>query len=62
MTCQGQTGKMTMTMTGSYEPQHYEVHTVTQEQMPGGQAMNMAMTVTSHRVGDCTASQAATMQ
>lgn len=59
MTCNGKTGKLTMTMNGTFSPDQYEVHTSSQEQMPGGQAMNVGMTVTSHRVGECTGNETA---
>ena len=62
MTCEGRTGKRTMTMNGTFSPDQYELHTTSQEQMPGGQTMNMAMTVTSHRVGDCTGQENAKTQ
>ena len=57
MTCTGHNGKMTMTMNGTFTPDQYEIHTSSQEQMPGGQAMSVTMTVNSHRVGDCTGTE-----
>ncbi len=62
MTCQGRNGKRTMTMNGTYSSDAYQIHTTSQEAMPGGQAMNVAMTVTSHRVGDCTGQETARTQ
>ena len=62
MSCNGRTGKLTMTMNGTFTPDQYEVHTTSQQQMPGGQPMSVAMTVTSHRVGDCTGQETAKTQ
>ena len=59
MTCNGKTGKLTMTMSGTFTPDQYAVHTTSQEQMPGGQGMTMEMSVTSRRVGDCNGSETA---
>ena len=62
MTCNRAPGKLTMTMNGTFSSDQYVVHTISQQQMPGGQAMNVSMTVTSHRVGDCTGTETAKAQ
>jgi len=53
MTCNHGPEKMTLTMSGQYGRESYEVHTTSKVEIPGGKPMTSSMTMISHRTGEC---------
>ncbi|MDE2595834.1 MAG: DUF3617 domain-containing protein [Sphingomonadales bacterium] len=54
MTCHRGPGLQTMTMSGSYGPDDSAMTLTTEAQVDAKMPMNMTMSMTSHRTGDCT--------
>ena len=57
MTCKQGTGPTHMTMKGEYGGDHYAMAIKSQGEMQPGMAMNVAMTINSRRLGDCTGNE-----
>lgn len=53
-TCRHGPSTQTMTMSGQYGGDSYQMHVESSAKMENGMPMNMAMTISSHRTGDCT--------
>ena len=53
MKCDRGPGKATVTMTGTYGPDTYSVHTTSEASMGEGHTISTAMTMTAHRTGAC---------
>jgi len=54
MNCKPGSGPTHLKMQGSYGPENYNLSVNSKAEMQAGMAMDMALTITSRRVGECT--------
>jgi hypothetical protein len=60
MTCKSEQGAQTMTMTGSYTPETYQMQMAIKGQGEGGKAMSMTMAISAKHAGECTGKEKGT--